>query len=79
MPEGLMSGGLKTGGLKIGVEATSLIGHRSGVGHTTKSIIEALVTLDEGVEVTLQECGRADDDGRQYRSADPRPGPAHPK
>jgi glycosyltransferase involved in cell wall biosynthesis len=40
-------------GLHIGVEATSLIGHRSGVGQTTKSIVEALVTLDEGVEITL--------------------------
>jgi glycosyltransferase involved in cell wall biosynthesis len=39
--------------LKIGVEATSLIGPRSGVGHTTSSIVEALVTLDEGVEITL--------------------------
>jgi glycosyltransferase involved in cell wall biosynthesis len=40
-------------GLRIGVEATSLIGPRSGVGHTTSSIIDALVTLDEGVEITL--------------------------
>ncbi len=40
-------------GLRIGVEATSLIGPRSGVGHTTASIVEALVTLDEGVEITL--------------------------
>lgn len=39
--------------LKIGVEATSLIGPRSGVGYTTSSIVEALVTLDEGVEITL--------------------------
>jgi glycosyltransferase involved in cell wall biosynthesis len=39
--------------LRIGVEATSLIGPRSGVGHTTASIVEALVTLDEGVEITL--------------------------
>ncbi len=39
--------------LRIGVEATSLIGPRSGVGYTTSSIVEALVTLDEGVEITL--------------------------
>jgi glycosyltransferase involved in cell wall biosynthesis len=39
--------------LRVGVEATSLIGPRSGVGHTTASIVEALVTLDEGVEITL--------------------------
>lgn len=39
--------------LRVGVEATALIGPRSGVGHTTSSIIEALVTLDEGVEVVL--------------------------
>jgi glycosyltransferase involved in cell wall biosynthesis len=39
--------------LRVGVEATSLIGPRSGVGHTTASVVEALVTLDEGVEVTL--------------------------
>lgn len=42
-----------TDGLRIGVEATSLIGARTGVGQTTASIIEALVTLDEGVEITL--------------------------
>lgn len=39
--------------LRVGVEATSLIGPRSGVGHTTASIVDALVTLDEGVEITL--------------------------
>jgi glycosyltransferase involved in cell wall biosynthesis len=40
-------------GLRIGVDATSLIGPRSGVGQTTASIVEALVTLDEGVDITL--------------------------
>jgi glycosyltransferase involved in cell wall biosynthesis len=39
--------------LRIGVDATSLIGPRSGVGQTTASIVEALVMLDEGVEITL--------------------------
>ena len=42
-----------SGGMHIGVEATSLIGNRSGIGYTTASIVEALVTLDEGVEITL--------------------------
>lgn len=37
----------------VGVEATSLIGPRSGVGHTTASIVEALVGIDEGIEVVL--------------------------
>ncbi len=40
-------------GLRVGVEATSLIGPLSGVGYTTSSIVEALVTLDEGVDITL--------------------------
>jgi glycosyltransferase involved in cell wall biosynthesis len=40
-------------GLRVGVEATSLIGPRSGVGHTTASLVEALVGADEGIEVVL--------------------------
>lgn len=40
-------------GLRVGIEATSLIGPRSGVGHTTASIVEALVGSDEGIEVVL--------------------------
>ncbi|MEX2393537.1 MAG: glycosyltransferase family 1 protein, partial [Actinomycetota bacterium] len=48
-----MHEGLRSEGVRIGVEATSLIGHRSGVGNTTRSIVDALVTLDEGVEVVL--------------------------
>ena len=30
-----------------------MIGHRSGVGHTTASLVEALVGYDEGIEVVL--------------------------
>ena len=37
----------------VGVEATSLIGPRSGVGYTAASVVEALVRIDEGLEVVL--------------------------
>ncbi len=40
-------------GLRVGVEATSMIGPRSGVGHTTASVVDALVGADEGIEVVL--------------------------
>src|SRR5438477_13211468 len=40
-------------GMRIGVEATSLLGPRGGAGHTTASVTDALVTLDEGVRVVL--------------------------
>lgn len=40
-------------GLRVGVEATSLIGPRSGVGHTTASMVDALLGADEGIEVVL--------------------------
>jgi glycosyltransferase involved in cell wall biosynthesis len=40
-------------GLRVGVDATPLIGPRSGVGHTTASLVDALVGADEGVEIVL--------------------------
>lgn len=40
-------------GLRVGVEATSMIGPRSGVGHTTASLVDALVGTDEGIEIVL--------------------------
>src|SRR4051794_14570939 len=40
-------------GMRIGVEATSLLGPRSGVGHMASQVIDALVTLDEGVRIVL--------------------------
>jgi glycosyltransferase involved in cell wall biosynthesis len=40
-------------GLRVGVEATSMVGPRSGVGHTTASLVDALVGADEGIDVTL--------------------------
>ncbi len=40
-------------GLSVGIEATSLIGPRSGVGHTTACMVDALVGADEGIEITL--------------------------
>ncbi len=40
--------GVEAATVIVGVEATSLIGPRSGVGHTTASIVEALVGIDEG-------------------------------
>ncbi len=40
-------------GLRVGVEATCLVGPRSGVGHTTASLIDAFVGVDEGIEVVL--------------------------
>jgi glycosyltransferase involved in cell wall biosynthesis len=40
-------------GMAVGVEASSLLGPRSGSGQVTSQIVEALVTLDEGVRVVL--------------------------
>lgn len=40
-------------GLRVGIEATSMIGPRSGVGHTTASLVDALVGADEGIEIVL--------------------------
>jgi glycosyltransferase involved in cell wall biosynthesis len=39
--------------LRVGVDATSMVGTRSGVGYTTSSLVDALVGVDEGIEVVL--------------------------
>jgi glycosyltransferase involved in cell wall biosynthesis len=43
--------------LDIGIDATSLIGPRSGIGRTAACLIEALVAVDEGLEITLTSVG----------------------
>src|SRR5436305_1192653 len=40
-------------GMHVGIEATSLLDPRSAVGHGTSAIVDALITLDEGVRVVL--------------------------
>ncbi len=39
--------------MRVGIEATSFLGPRSGVGYMASQTVEALVTLDEGVHVVL--------------------------
>lgn len=39
--------------MKVGIEATSLLGPRSGVGHSTASLVEALVEIDPSLEIVL--------------------------
>ncbi len=43
--------------MDVGVDATSLVGPRSGVGQTAFGLIEALVQLDEGLEVVALPIG----------------------
>ena len=43
--------------MDIGIDATSLIGPRSGIGRTAACLIEALVAVDEGLEITLTSVG----------------------
>jgi glycosyltransferase involved in cell wall biosynthesis len=40
-------------GLRVGVDATPLMGVRSGVGQATAAMVDALVAADEGVDVVL--------------------------
>lgn len=39
--------------MKVCIEATSMLGRRSGVGHTTASLVEALVDADQELEIVL--------------------------
>ncbi len=59
--------------MHVCLEATSLIGARSGVGHTTAALARALVDVDPDVEVTLFPIS-ARGGGRLRRSA-----PTHPR
>jgi glycosyltransferase involved in cell wall biosynthesis len=55
--------------LQIGVDATSLAGPRSGVGQTAYCLIEALVQVDEGLELVAMPIGSRT--GRKVRRALP--------
>jgi len=40
-------------GMRVGIEATSLLDARSSVGRSTACVVDALVSIDEGVRVAL--------------------------
>src|ERR1051325_3824294 len=40
-------------GMRVGIDASTLLDPRSAVGHGIAPVIDALVTLDEGVRIVL--------------------------
>jgi glycosyltransferase involved in cell wall biosynthesis len=56
----------------VGVDASVLVGPRSGAGQTAASVVDALVQVDEGVEVVLLPVGWRSR-GAVRRSLDPHP------
>jgi glycosyltransferase involved in cell wall biosynthesis len=57
--------------VKVCLEATSLRGHRSGIGHTTAAIARALVDCDPSLEVVLFAMSSVRDDALRAAASAP--------